>query len=58
MECCNVQANFVAQLYKTGMIDEGEEDMLDEVIDKQVRRLTRQGAEWRIPLVVEVFPGI
>lgn len=49
-----VQASFVEQLYKTGMVDEGEKDTLEDVIERQLRRLGRIGPQWRVPLVVEV----
>ncbi|MCJ1423634.1 hypothetical protein MMC29_001518 [Sticta canariensis] len=52
------QASFVEQLYKTGMVDEGEKDMLSDVIDRQLRRLGRRGPQWRVPLVVEVLRGM
>ena len=48
------QANFVEQLYSSGMVDEQEQEQLLEPIEAQERRLERKGAVWRAPKIVEV----
>ena len=48
------QANFVEQLYNSGMVDEQEQEQLLEPIEAQERRLQRKGAVWRAPKIVEV----
>lgn len=48
------QANFVEQLYNSGMVDEQEQEQLLEPIEAQERRLERKGAVWRAPKIVEV----
>ena len=53
---CWAQANFVDQLWKTGMLDEAEHHMLEEVVDKQLRRISRLGPKWRRPQGVDVLP--
>lgn len=48
------QANFVEQLYSSGMVDEQEQEQLLEPIEAQERKLERKGAVWRAPKIVEV----
>ena len=49
------QANFVEQLYSSGMVDEQEQEQLLEPIQAQERKLQRNGAVWRAPKIVEVL---
>ncbi|DBA77107.1 hypothetical protein WJX77_005031 [Trebouxia sp. C0004] len=49
------QANFVEQLYSSGMVDEQEQEQLLEPIEAQERKLERKGAVWRAPKIVEVL---
>ena len=49
------QANFVEQLYSSGMVDEQEQVQLLEPIEAQERKLQRNGAVWRAPKIVEVL---
>ena len=51
------QANFVEQLYSSGMVDEQEQEQMVEPIEAQERRLARKGAVWRAPKIVEVRPS-
>ena len=51
------QANFVEQLYSSGMVDEQEQEQLLEPIEAQERKLERKGAVWRAPKIVEVGPS-
>ena len=48
------QANFVEQLYSSGMVDEQEQEQLLEPIEEQERMLHRKGAVWRAPKIVDV----
>lgn len=50
------QATFVDQLYKTGMVDEAEHQMLEEVVDKHLRRFSRKGPAWTLPRGTEAHP--
>ncbi len=49
------EAAFVEQLYATAMIDELEHEQLLEPIERRERKLHREGAVWRTPLVTEVW---
>ena len=50
------QTNFVEQLYKSGMLDEQEQEQLLEPVEKKERKLQRTGAVWRAPRIVDVGP--
>lgn len=49
-----LQARLVHQLYSTGMLDEAEQQMLEQVVEKRLRRLDRRGPQWRRPVGIEV----
>lgn len=48
------QGKFVEELYSSGMVDEQEEEQLMAPIEKQERKLQRNGAVWRAPRIHEV----
>ena len=48
------EARFVDHLFAAGMVDEGEHEQLLKPIEKRERRMQRQGALWRVPLISEV----
>eukprot|EP00891_Asterochloris_glomerata_P005137 jgi/Astpho2/5137/Aster-06348 len=48
------EARFVDHLFASGMVDEAEHEQLLKPIEKRERRMQRQGALWRVPLISEV----
>ena len=48
------EARFVDHLFASGMVDEAEHEQLLKPIGKRERRMQRQGALWRVPLISEV----
>ena len=48
------EARFVGHLFASGMVDEAEHEQLLKPIEKRERRMQRQGALWRVPLISEV----
>ncbi|KAK9788845.1 hypothetical protein WJX73_003600 [Symbiochloris irregularis] len=52
------QAGFVDQLYKTGMVDDGEHQILEEIVDRRARQLTRIGPGWKLPQGSDVLRGV
>lgn len=48
------QQHFVGQLYSSGMVDEAEQEIILEPIQRQERLLQRRGPHWRTPSISEV----
>lgn len=52
------QARFIEQLYSTGMVDEQEKEELMEPVEARERALSRLGAVWRPPLLLEILHSL
>ena len=53
-----MQADFVDQLHRSGMLDEQEHASFADVVEKLLRRLARNGAVWHVPRPREVLSRI
>ncbi|GMH41236.1 hypothetical protein BSKO_09146 [Bryopsis sp. KO-2023] len=52
------QLQYVEQLSSCGLLEESEHEMMHDLIEEKVRKLERQGVQWRQPIASDVLKTV